>query len=120
MVLDLGTGGYEGALAAFTASGRPVLVASGADWRLEDTLHWLRRGRLTPQPDWRICLPLAGSSAAALLASALGQANVCSLPLQQDPFQPKGKLGQAVGEMLGLGTDKRFSAKNSGIFQKKR
>lgn len=120
VVLDLGTGGYEGALAAFTTSGRPVLVASGADWRLEDTLHWLRRSGLTPQPDWRICLPLAGGSAAALLASALGQANVCSLPLQQDPFQPKGKLGQAVGEMLGLGTDKRFPAKNSGIFQKKR
>lgn len=120
VVLDLGTGGYEGALASFTASRRPVLVASGADWRLEDTLHWLRRSRLTPQPDWRICLPLAGRSAAALLASALGKAKVCSLPLQQDPFQPKGKLGQAVREMLGLGMDKRFPAKNSGIFQKKR
>lgn len=47
VVLDLGTGGYEGALTAFTASGRPLLVASGADWRLEDTLHWLRRSGLT-------------------------------------------------------------------------
>ncbi|AIQ59002.1 serine/threonine protein kinase [Paenibacillus borealis] len=119
IVLDLGIGGYEGALASFTACDRPVLVASGADWRLEDTLHWLRRSGLNPQQDWRICLPLAGGSAAALLASALGKASVCSLPLQRDPFQPKGKLGQAVGEMLGLASGRRFSAKNNGIFQKK-
>ncbi|MFD2878599.1 hypothetical protein ACFTAO_25430 [Paenibacillus rhizoplanae] len=86
IVLDLGTGGSEGALEAFTGSRCPLLIASGADWRLEDTLHWLRRRGLTPRPEWQIGLPLAGEHTVALLASLLEPASVCSLPLQQDPF----------------------------------
>lgn len=119
IVLDLGSGGYEGAEELFTGSNRPVLVASGADWRLEDALHWVRRSGLTPQPDWRICLPLAGDHAAALLSAALGHPEVYSLPLQQDPFQSKGRLNQSIGKMLGqISSGSRFSGKRSGFFQK--
>ncbi|WP_143804322.1 serine/threonine-protein kinase [Paenibacillus sp. FSL R7-0337] len=119
IVLDLGTGGSEGALEAFTGSGFPLLIASGADWRLEDTLYWLRRRGLTPRPEWRIGLPLAGEHTVALLASLLEPASVCSLPLQQDPFQSKGKLVQAIRAMLGPMKGGRFPAKYIGIFQKK-
>ncbi|MFD1906253.1 hypothetical protein ACFSQ7_23105 [Paenibacillus rhizoplanae] len=119
IVLDLGTGGSEGALEAFTGSRCPLLIASGADWRLEDTLHWLRRRGLTPRPEWQIGLPLAGEHTVALLASLLEPASVCSLPLQQDPFQSKGKLIQAIRAMFGPMKGGRFPAKHIGIFQKK-
>ncbi|WP_405113792.1 serine/threonine-protein kinase [Paenibacillus sp. FSL K6-1217] len=119
IVLDLGTGGGEGALEAFSGSRCPLLVASGADWRLEDTLHWLRRRGLTPRPEWRIGLPLAGEHAVTLMASLLKPASVYSLPLQQDPFQSKGKLVQAIKAMLGPVRSGRFPAKNNRFFQKK-
>lgn len=111
IVLDLGTGSYEGALASFIGSDVPLLLASGADWRLEEPLHWLRRRELAPEPEWRICLPLAGGAAAELLASALGTGRVYSLPHQPDPFQRKGKLVQAISGLLGLTSGTRFTAK---------
>ncbi|WP_339310001.1 serine/threonine-protein kinase [Paenibacillus sp. FSL M7-0896] len=119
IVLDLGTGGGEGALEVFTGSRFPLLIASGADWRLEDTLHWLRRRGLIPRPEWRICLPLAGEPTVSLLASLLEPASVYSLPLQQDPFQSKGKLVQAIRGLIGPLKGARFPAKNIRLFQKK-
>jgi serine/threonine-protein kinase len=119
IVLDLGTGGYEGALEEFTGSDIPLLLASGSVWRLEDTLHWLRRSRLTPNANWRICLPLAGRSAADLLTSALGgRVEVCSLPVQPDPFQHKGKLVHALDQLFAGTGRLQSSAKRSGIFLK--
>ncbi|MEK4042378.1 serine/threonine-protein kinase [Paenibacillus sp. FSL H8-0048] len=120
IVLDLGTGGGEGALEVFTRSSIPLLIASGADWRLEDILHWLRRRGLSPRPEWRIGLPLAGEHTVELLASLLEPASVCSLPLQQDPFQSKGRLVQAVRGLLGPLKGARFPAKNRRLFQKNR
>lgn len=119
IVMDLGTDGGEGALEAFTGSSFPLLIASAADWRLEDTLHWLRRRGLIPRPEWRICLPLAGEHTVALLASLLEPASVYSLPLQQDPFQSKGKLVQAIRGLIGPLKGARFPAKNIRLFQKK-
>lgn len=119
IVIDLGTGGYEGALEEFAACDVPVLISSGADWRLEDTLHWLRRSGLEPQPGWQIGLPLATSSAAAMLGSALGSANVRSLPLQQDPFERKGKLGAVLNEMMEKAIRGGVNGKSFGLFQKK-
>lgn len=119
VVLDLGTGGFEEAMTLFSGSDRPVLVASGADWRLEDTLHWIRRSGLIPRADWRICLPLGNPQSALLLTSALGFDGVFSLPAQQDPFQAKGKLNPVIGEMLSIASITRFSGNRSGIFQKK-
>ncbi|MEK5237761.1 serine/threonine-protein kinase [Paenibacillus sp. FSL L8-0470] len=119
VVLDLGTGGYEAAFEAFTDSEVPMLITSGAEWRLEDTLHWLRRNGLVPQPKWRICLPFAGKSAALLLESALGIGRVYNLPLQQDPFQRKGKLLEVLDELLSESMKKKNYEKRYGFFQKR-
>lgn len=120
IVVDLGTGGYDGALEVFGNCGIPLLVSSGADWRLEDTLHWLRRSRLMPTADWRICLPLACPSAADLLAAALhGRVKVCSLPLQQNPFLHNGKLVHVLDRLLTETGKLHLPVKRSGIFQKK-
>lgn len=112
IVLDLGTGSFEGALPLLTGSDVPLLIASGADWRLEESLHWLRRRQLVPGTQWRIGLPLAGEQAAGLLASALGVAGVYSLPHQPDPFQRKGKLAQALRSLLGLDSGLRLTLKH--------
>ncbi|WP_340023914.1 serine/threonine-protein kinase [Paenibacillus sp. FSL K6-1096] len=111
VVLDLGTGSFEGALPLFTGSDVPLLVASGADWRLEETLHWLRRRQLVPGPQWRVGLPLAGEQAAGLLASALGVAGVYCLPYQPDPCVRKGKLAHTLCSLLGLETGLRLTVK---------
>ncbi|WP_025692399.1 serine/threonine-protein kinase, partial [Paenibacillus zanthoxyli] len=37
IVLDMGSGGYEGAEAEFASGHIPLLLASGADWRMEET-----------------------------------------------------------------------------------
>lgn len=111
IVLDLGRGSCEGALPAFTGSDVPLLIASGADWRLEEPLRWLRRRQLVPGPGWRIGLPLAGEQHADLLASALGVEGVYSLPYQPDPFQRKGKLAQALRSLLGRESRLRFTVK---------
>ncbi|MNO24658.1 Serine/threonine-protein kinase PrkC [compost metagenome] len=119
VILDLGTADYEGAVEEFTASDIPLLIASGADWRLEDLLHWLARSGLTPQPKWRVCLPLSGPAAASLLESALGGVKVHTLPYQEDPFQHKGKLAETIGRLLKEQTPGRLFAKRGGYFQKK-
>ncbi|MHA6529012.1 serine/threonine-protein kinase [Paenibacillus sp. BAC0078] len=118
VVLDLGTVENPGALQEFAASEIPLLIASGADWRLEETLHWLARNGLVPQPGWRICLPLASRAAADLLGAALGS-KVHALPYQQDPFQQKGKLFDTLDELLKEQLPGRKYAKRGGIFQKK-
>lgn len=120
IVVDLGTGGYDGALEILGSSSIQLLLSSGADWRLEDTLHWLRRSRHTPTVDWHICLPLAAPSAAGMLAAALhGRVKVSSLPLQQNPFQRNGKLVHMLDCLLTETGKLHFPVKRSGIFQKK-
>ncbi|WP_019910713.1 serine/threonine protein kinase [Paenibacillus sp. HW567] len=119
VVLDLGTVGNPGVLQEFAASEIPLLVASGADWRLEETLHWLARNGLVPEPGWRICLPLASRASADLLGSALGGKRVHALPYQQDPFQQRGKLIDTLDELLKDQLPGRKYAKRGGIFQKK-
>ncbi|UQZ37150.1 serine/threonine protein kinase [Paenibacillus sp. PK3_47] len=121
IVLDLGYGSDPEKLKMFADSELPVLIASGADWRLEETLQWLQRSRLTPQDKWRICLPFAGDSAAALLEEGLGMMNgrVCSLPVQHDPFLSKGKLAVAVKALLADIPRPAVPGKRIGFFQKK-
>lgn len=119
VVLDLGTGQYEGALEQFAASRLPVLIASGAEWRLEDLMIWLRSSGLVPQRNWRIGLPLAGIHAAELLGALVEPGTVEILPFQQDPFRPKGKLALALRKLLSELTSIQKPANRSGIFQKK-
>lgn len=121
IVLDLGCATDHGQLEMFANSDVPVLIASGADWRLEDILLWLQRSGQRPQPKWRIGLPFAEDAAAALLESGLGLeiGQVCSLPVQQNPFQQKGKLSAVIEGMLANFTKAQKQAKRKGIFQKK-
>ncbi|SET32659.1 serine/threonine-protein kinase [Paenibacillus sp. NFR01] len=100
VVLDLGTGEEVAARERFARGDCPVLVASGADWRLAELPAWLRRSGLAPEPRWRLALPLAERAAAAYLESALGAGEARALPPQPDPFQRKGKLGAVLLELL--------------------
>ncbi|MRN54556.1 serine/threonine protein kinase [Paenibacillus monticola] len=119
IVLDLGIGDYEGALEAFASSAVPILVASGADWRLEETLLWMRRSGLAPHPNWRIVLPMSGRAAVTLLQLHFGVGKVYALPLQRDPFLPKGKLIEVLHELLGDITGLQIRGKRRHFFQKR-
>ncbi|WP_025702759.1 serine/threonine protein kinase, partial [Paenibacillus forsythiae] len=59
VVLDMGSGAYEGAEAEFARGDIPLLLASGADWRMEETLRWLGRSGWRQGSSWKIGLPLA-------------------------------------------------------------
>lgn len=100
VVLDLGSGGYEGALDEFRQSDCPILIASGADWRLEEILLWIRRSGLQPERKWRVGLPFAERKSVELLQDATGIGKIYGLPYQQDPFVRKGKMEDILTEML--------------------
>ncbi|WP_187355441.1 serine/threonine protein kinase [Paenibacillus tengchongensis] len=106
-VLDMGTGGYGGALEEFAACDVQVLVASGADWRLEDLLRWLRRAGFQPDSRLRIALPLADHRAEALLETALPGVRIFALPPAEDPFAGNGSLTKAMERMLAGTMGKR-------------
>ncbi|MBT2287932.1 serine/threonine protein kinase [Paenibacillus albidus] len=118
VVLDLGSGGYEGALEAFIHCDTPVLIASGADWRLEEVLVWLRRQAIQPQRHWRVGLPLSSPSAAMLLQEVLGVGQVFELPLQRDPFTYKGKLTEALQALLKDTTGGKVPGRPARFFRK--
>jgi serine/threonine-protein kinase len=119
VVMDLGTGGYEGAFDEFKYSDMPFLIASGADWRLEDILLWIKRKGLQPDTNWRVGLPLAEHSSAQLLQTAIGISKVFALPFQQDPFKPKGNLIEVIHEMLEELLEGSDKVRSRGFFQKK-
>ncbi|MFC3749825.1 serine/threonine protein kinase [Paenibacillus sp. GCM10012306] len=119
IVLDLGTLSEEGDMEAFNHCDVPLLIASGADWRLGELLHWLRRRRLEPKKGWKVGLPLAGDSAAVLLQKALGTAEVFALPLQHDPFRSKGRLGNVLEVMLKEAIAMRRPQRRSALFRGK-
>ncbi|MEK3736722.1 MULTISPECIES: serine/threonine-protein kinase [Paenibacillus] len=116
VVLDLGTGGFDGALEEIKHSDIPILIASGADWRLEETLLWIRRKGLQPERDWRVGLPLAEQQSVELLRNSLGIDRVYNLPCQQDPFLQKGKLADVIAELLGDIKGERNDGKRRGFF----
>jgi serine/threonine-protein kinase len=119
VVLDLGVGEYEGALAEFKYSDMPILITSGADWRLEDLLLWIRRKGLQPETNWRVGLPLAEHSSAQLLQAAIGTDKVFALPFQQDPFKPKGKLIEVINGMFEEVLDLPSKGKARSFFKRK-
>jgi serine/threonine-protein kinase len=119
VVMDLGTGEYEGAFDEFKYSDMPFLIASGADWRLEDLLLWIRRKGLQPERNWRMGLPLAEQSSAQLLQTAIGTSKIFGLPFQQDPFKHKGKLIEVIHEMFEELLDGSDKVRSRGFFQRK-
>ncbi|MNO87007.1 hypothetical protein D3C76_784220 [compost metagenome] len=119
VVMDLGTGGYEGAFDEFKYSDMPFLIASGADWRLEDLLLWIRRTGLQPERNWRVGLPLAEHSSAQLLQTAVGTSKVFGLPFQQDPFKHKGELIEVIHEMFEEVLTSSNKVRSRGFFKRK-
>ncbi|AIQ36170.1 hypothetical protein R50345_16975 [Paenibacillus sp. FSL R5-0345] len=118
VVLDLGTGEYGGALEEFKHSDLPLLIASGADWRIEELLLWIRRKGIQAEPNWRVGLPLAEHSSAQLLQSFIGTAKVYGLPFQQNPFKPKGKLADVINEIIEGLLDAPSKVKSRVFFKK--
>lgn len=87
VVLDLGIGTFDGGMDEFSRSDIPLIIASGADWRLEEVMLWLRRSGLQKKVKWKLCLPMTNKSAVALLQNALPEGEVYGLPLQFNPFK---------------------------------
>ncbi|WP_410510983.1 serine/threonine-protein kinase [Paenibacillus sp. BR2-3] len=119
VVMDLGVGGYEGALEEFARSDVPLLMASGADWRLEETLLWLHRSGLPDQTKWKVCLPMAGRSSVSLLQGAVREGKVFGLPVQINPFKREGKLVEVLGELLKDIIDNRSYSKRGSFFKRR-
>ncbi|WP_162551095.1 serine/threonine-protein kinase [Paenibacillus tepidiphilus] len=99
-VLDMGTGNSEQALQQFAACDVRVLVASGADWRLEELLRWLQHSGIQADSRLRIALPLADRRTESLLQEALPRAGVYAVPPSADPFTGSGILGKAMGRLF--------------------
>ncbi|QWU14026.1 serine/threonine protein kinase [Paenibacillus sophorae] len=119
IVLDIGSGEYEGAGAEFARGDIPLLLASGADWRMEETLQWLRRSGWGPGSGWKIGLPLAGVHAADLLRRTLGVREVYALPFQPDPLAVGGNLESELRSMLAGILEKGSRRKKGRFFQRK-
>ncbi|MFD1774538.1 serine/threonine-protein kinase [Paenibacillus rhizophilus] len=121
VVLDMGIGAYEGASAEFARGDIPLLLASGADWRMEETLMWLRRSGWRQDGGWKIVLPLAGRQAAELLKGTLGSREVYTLPYQPEPFAAGGSLESALRDLFAEILKKdSWRTKGSFLQRKKR
>ncbi|AHV97709.1 serine/threonine-protein kinase [Paenibacillus sabinae] len=115
IVIDMGTGAYEGAAERFSQGDIPMLIASGADWRMEETLVRLRRCGYQPAGGWKIALPLAGSQAAELLRRTLGSKEVYTLPCQPEPFATGGEM-EPVLKNLFVSILEKGGGRNKGSF----
>ena len=120
VVLDLGIGSHEGTLEEFARSDIPVLVASGADWRLEEVMMWFRRSGLHKQSRWKICLPLAGKAAVTLLQSAFAECKVYGLPVQSNPFKLEEKFMDILSDMVHPYAESSNKRKRAVFFQRKK
>lgn len=119
VVLDLGAGEYEGAVDVFKQSDMPLLIASGADWRLEETLVWLNRKGLKPEAKWRTLLPLADKCSAELLQAAIGVGKVHPIPLHRSPFQRMDRMMEKfLSELMYEITDERMLYGRKRFFRK--
>lgn len=121
VVLDLGIGRDEGAIEEFLQSDMPLLIASGAEWRLEEILVWLSSSKLKPEMKWKVVLPLADKSSAELLQAAIRGGEVYALPLQSTPFQGmNGRVEKALSVLLSDVTGERIPHRSRTFFRKKR
>ncbi|AIQ13186.1 serine/threonine protein kinase [Paenibacillus durus] len=119
IVLDMGSGGYKGAEAEFASGDIPLVLASGADWRIEETLQWLRRSGWRQDNGWKIGLPLAELHAAELLRRTLGVREVYALPFQPDPLASGGSLESELRGLLAGILEKGGGRKKGRFFQRK-
>lgn len=121
-VVDLGSAPGEaapGTEGRIGECGLQILLAPAADWRIGESLRWLRR-RLAPAGTpgagrQAVALPLGTPQAAALLRRALG-VPVLPLPCQSDPFRRGGELEAALARLLRPAIG-RASCRRSGEWQ---
>lgn len=119
VILDLGIGEFEGALDAFYQSDLPLLMASGADWRLEEVLLWLRRRTVHLQAKLKIGLPLCGRPAVTFLQQAIGEGKVYRLPQEEDPFKLGNAMDAVIGTILQDLIESKMPNKRASFFRKK-
>lgn len=96
IVFDLGSGVDHDGLEEFLRADYPLVIGSGAEWRLPDTVSFARALARYPQQKWSFCLPLATSEAARRLGKELGTGKVYALPLHLDPFEPWEEMDIAL------------------------
>ncbi|MDQ0194856.1 serine/threonine protein kinase [Paenibacillus wynnii] len=120
VVMDLGVGRFEGAMEEFARSDIPILIASGADWRLEELVLWLRRSGLQNQAKWKVGLPMASRTAVKLVQSVFTEGMVYGLPLQCNPFKLTGEFKALFEDWVHGIPENGSNSKSKKFFQKKK
>ena len=120
VVVDLGIGEEEGAFEQFARSDLPVLIASGADWRLEEFILWLRRSELPVQSGWRVGLPMAGASSIHFIQSILTEGKAYGLPMQYNPFKLEVKMEDVFDEWVQDWTGGSSKTSRKSFFQRRK
>lgn len=120
IVLDMGSRDYGQADADFWQGDFPLILASGADWRWQETLQQLRRMEWRPDSGGRILLPLAVRDSAEMLRGLVESREVYALPWQASPFDSGGPLTAELKRHLLPGSGSWGSTRKGGLFREKR
>lgn len=97
VVLDLGAFRDHERLEEFFRADLPIIIGSGAEWRLHDVIHLARMLGRHEQPKRVYVLPLASPSAVQQLRKSLGGNKVTALPFHSDPFERSLATEEALG-----------------------
>ncbi|WP_025716090.1 serine/threonine-protein kinase [Paenibacillus sp. 1-18] len=100
LVLDLGSGQDNERLEEFLRADYPLVVGSGAEWRVQEIIGLARSLQRHPQHKWNYCLPLASSEAVRRLRKELDHDKVFALPFHSDPFERDGEMDQVLDELF--------------------
>ncbi|MWV42272.1 protein kinase [Paenibacillus sp. HJL G12] len=109
VVIDLGTYRERERLEEFLRADVSVIVASGAEWRLQDVTDMAQNLSRYPQQKWMYFLPLAQSDVVQRLRKELNTSQLYSLPLHMDPFDKSEDMERALNRIFQgtLGETKR-------------
>lgn len=100
IVLDLGSGPDNERLEEFLRADYPLVVGSGAEWRIQEIAGLARSFRRHPQHKWNYCLPLAPLEAVQKLRKELNHDKVFALPYHSDPFERAAGMDQVLDELF--------------------
>ncbi|NEU28074.1 serine/threonine protein kinase [Paenibacillus polymyxa] len=100
IVLDLGSGQDNERLEEFLRADYPLVVGSGAEWRVQDITGLARSLQRHPQRKWNYCLPLATSGSVRRLRKELDHDKVFALPFHSDPFERDDEMDQVLDELF--------------------
>lgn len=100
IVLDLGSGQDNERLEEFLRADYPLVVGSGAEWRVQEIAGLARSLQRHPQHKWNYCLPLASSEAVRRLRKELDHDKVFALPFHSDPFERADEMDRVLDELF--------------------